>query len=74
MERIRPPKAVSPHKRGEKMTWEGETWPTSTDKEAELAGSRGKKALQAKDTEKERREGGKNADDWNREAECVTII
>ena len=56
------------------MTWEGETWPTSTDKEAELAGSRGKKALQAKDTEKERREGGKNADDWNREAECVTII
>lgn len=54
------------------MTREGEAWPTSTDREAELAGSRGKKALQAKGTEEERREGGKEADDWNREGRVLT--
>lgn len=53
------------------MTWEGEPWPSSTDRDAELAGSRGKKELRAKDTEEERREGGKEADDWNREGRVL---
>lgn len=56
------------------MTREEKSWPTSTDREAELAVSRGKKEPQAKDTEEERREGGKEADDWNREGKSVTII
>lgn len=33
--------------------------------------SQGKKELQAKDTEEERREGGKEADDWNMEGRVL---
>lgn len=37
--------------------------------------SRGKKEVEAKGTEEERRKGeGKKADDWKRQGESVTVI